>query len=97
MQAAVYNKALRRKDASGLAAKKEDEAKDKDGADEKKDEKKEEKKSNADTGKIVNLMASEWGLNWSSSNKLLNKLKATAPVSATRWLVSTSSMAVQSR
>lgn len=48
-----------------MAAKKEDVAKDNDGADEKKDEKKEEKKSNADTGKIVNLMASEWGLNWS--------------------------------
>ena len=53
LTAAIYDKALRRKDASGVVAEKETE--DKDG----KDKEKEEKKSNADTGKIVNLMAGE--------------------------------------
>ena len=50
MTAAIYDKALRRKDASGVVASK-DEGDEKDG--------KKEKKSSADTGKIVNLMASE--------------------------------------
>jgi len=51
LTAAIYDKALRRKDASGVVASKDD--------DDEKDDKK-EKKSSADTGKIVNLMASEW-------------------------------------
>lgn len=52
-QAAIYDKALRRKDASGVIGGKEK-------IEDEKDEKKEdEKKSNADSGKIVNLMASE--------------------------------------
>lgn len=54
MTAAIYDKALRRKDASGVVAVKKDESKDKD-----KDKDKDEKKSSADTGKIVNLMAGE--------------------------------------
>jgi hypothetical protein len=48
LTAAIYDKALRRKDASGVVNAKEEEGKDKD---------KGEKKSSADTGKIVNLMA----------------------------------------
>lgn len=51
-QAAIYDKALRRKDASGVIASKEK-------IEDKKDGEKEEKKVNADSGKIVNLMASE--------------------------------------
>lgn len=50
LTAAIYDKALRRKDASGVVAAKEDEGD--------KGEKK-EKKSNADTGKVVNLMAGQ--------------------------------------
>ena len=62
LTAAVYDKALRRKDASGVvAAKPEDEAAEGDKKDTKDKgkgkEKKEEKKTNADSGKIVNLMA----------------------------------------
>lgn len=48
LTAAIYDKALRRKDASGVITAKEEE-----GA----DGEKKEKKSNADTGKVVNLMA----------------------------------------
>ncbi|WWC92185.1 uncharacterized protein L201_007139 [Kwoniella dendrophila CBS 6074] len=51
LTAAIYDKALRRKDASGIIAAKEDE-KDKEGG-------KTEKKSNADSGKVVNLMAGD--------------------------------------
>lgn len=51
LTAAIYDKALRRKDASGVVAEKEAET------GEEKDKK--EKKSNADTGKVVNLMAGE--------------------------------------
>jgi hypothetical protein len=51
-QAAIYDKALRRKDASGVMAEKEDENASGDGA-------KKEKKVNADSGKIVNLMAGD--------------------------------------
>lgn len=68
LTAAVYDKALRRKDASGVvAAKTEDDAAEsdkKDGKDKDKakgKEKKEEKKTNADSGKIVNLMAGTCG------------------------------------
>ncbi|WVF67988.1 hypothetical protein IAT40_002750 [Kwoniella sp. CBS 6097] len=50
LTAAIYDKALRRKDASGVVNSKEDEGKD--GA-------KVEKKSNADSGKVVNLMAGD--------------------------------------
>ncbi|WRT70588.1 uncharacterized protein IL334_007586 [Kwoniella shivajii] len=52
LTAAIYDKALRRKDASGIITAKEDESKDKEGA-------KVEKKSNADSGKVVNLMAGD--------------------------------------
>ncbi|WVW80972.1 hypothetical protein I302_102963 [Kwoniella bestiolae CBS 10118] len=52
LTAAIYDKALRRKDASGVVAAKEDENKDKEGG-------KVEKKSNADSGKVVNLMAGD--------------------------------------
>ncbi|KAK4688623.1 hypothetical protein P7C73_g1481, partial [Tremellales sp. Uapishka_1] len=45
--AAIYDKALRRKDASGVLASKEE------------DEGKEGKKTNADSGKVVNLMAGD--------------------------------------
>ena len=48
--AAIYDKALKRRDASGLAMK------EKESKDDKKDEGKPEKKS-ANTGKIVNLMS----------------------------------------
>lgn len=51
--AAIYDKALRRKDASGVVTRE-----DKTAADAKDGKKpKEEKKSNADTGKVVNLMS----------------------------------------
>ncbi|WVR08508.1 hypothetical protein IAU60_005563 [Kwoniella sp. DSM 27419] len=56
--AAIYDKALRRKDASGVITKKEDEGADK-GKDKDKDGAKAEKKSNADSGKVVNLMAGD--------------------------------------
>lgn len=46
----MYDKALRRKDASGVISKPATETEGKDG-------KKEEKKTNADSGKVVNLMA----------------------------------------
>ena len=64
LTSAIYYKALRRKDASGVVASKEDEEdtdakKDKGGKD--KDAKKEVKKSNADTGKVVNLMSTDAG------------------------------------
>jgi hypothetical protein len=52
---AIYNKALRRKDASGVIS-----SKDKDDDDEE-DDKDENKKANADTGKVVNLMSSDAG------------------------------------
>ncbi|WVQ63190.1 uncharacterized protein L199_001341 [Kwoniella botswanensis] len=52
LTAAIYDKALRRKDASGVVAAKEDESKDKEGGNA-------EKKSNADSGKVVNLMAGD--------------------------------------
>ncbi|OCF78519.1 ATP-binding cassette transporter [Kwoniella mangroviensis CBS 8886] len=52
LTAAIYDKALRRKDASGVVAAKEDEEKDTEGG-------KAEKKSNADSGKVVNLMAGD--------------------------------------
>ena len=52
LMAAIYDKALKRRDASGLAMK------DKEPKDNKKDDEKEEKKS-ADTGKIVNLMSGD--------------------------------------
>jgi hypothetical protein len=51
-QAAIYDKALRRKDASGVIASREK-------IEDVKDGEKEEKKANADSGKIVNLMASQ--------------------------------------
>jgi hypothetical protein len=50
----VYDKALRRKDASGVITKAEPETETKSG---KKADGKEEKKTNADSGKVVNLMA----------------------------------------
>ncbi|OCF31742.1 ATP-binding cassette transporter [Kwoniella heveanensis BCC8398] len=50
LTAAIYDKALRRKDASGVVNSKEEEGKE--GA-------KSEKKSNADSGKVVNLMAGD--------------------------------------
>ena len=53
----MYDKALRRKDASGIVAEKPDEDKEGDKKDGKDKGKKEEKKTNADSGKIVNLMA----------------------------------------
>lgn len=52
-QAAVYDKALRRKDVSGVIGGKEDEKEQEKG----KDGAPAEKKSNADSGKVVNLMA----------------------------------------
>ena len=52
LTAAVYDKALRRKDASGLVAARQEDAKDSDGK-----KGKREDKTNADSGKIVNLMA----------------------------------------
>jgi ABC-type multidrug transport system fused ATPase/permease subunit len=52
LMAAIYDKALKRRDASGLAMK------DKESKDDKKDEEKKEK-TNADTGKIVNLMSGD--------------------------------------
>lgn len=54
--AAVYDKSLRRKDAAGIVEAKE--GANKDGAGKEGSEGK-EKKTNADTGKIVNLMASD--------------------------------------
>lgn len=69
-QAAIYDKALRRRDVSGVIAEKEDEdgSKDKPDAKEKKakkgkgkkEESKKELKTGADSGKIVNLMAGEF-------------------------------------
>ena len=53
----MYDKSLRRKDASGVVTKVEKESS---GKDAKKDKGKEEKKSNADAGKVVNLMAGEY-------------------------------------
>lgn len=53
----MYDKALRRKDASGIVAEKPDEEQEGDKKDAKDKGKKEEKKTNADSGKIVNLMA----------------------------------------
>lgn len=52
----MYDKALRRKDASGVITKAEPES---DGKDGKKADAKVEKKTNADSGKVVNLMAGE--------------------------------------
>ncbi|TYJ55637.1 hypothetical protein B9479_003669 [Cryptococcus floricola] len=52
LTAAVYDKALRRKDASGVVTKSDDEK------DDKKDSK-ESKMSNADSGKVVNLMSGD--------------------------------------
>nr|XP_018259698.1 ATP-binding cassette transporter [Kwoniella dejecticola CBS 10117]OBR81856.1 ATP-binding cassette transporter [Kwoniella dejecticola CBS 10117] len=52
LTAAIYDKALRRKDASGIVTAKEDDDKANDGG-------KVEKKSNADSGKVVNLMAGD--------------------------------------
>jgi ABC-type multidrug transport system fused ATPase/permease subunit len=52
LMAAIYDKALKRRDASGLAMK------DKEPKDDEKDEDKKKKKS-ADTGKIVNLMSGD--------------------------------------
>lgn len=51
LTAAVYDKALRRKDASGIVSKTGAEGKEKDG--------KQEKMSNADSGKVVNLMSGD--------------------------------------
>ncbi|OWZ59598.1 hypothetical protein C356_00814 [Cryptococcus neoformans c45] len=51
LTAAVYDKALRRKDASGIVSKTGSEGKEKDG--------KQEKMSNADSGKVVNLMSGD--------------------------------------
>jgi hypothetical protein len=70
LTAAIYDKALRRKDASGVIDnkkedddKKDDDKKDddkKDGAkNDKKDGQKAAKTSNADTGKVVNLMSTD--------------------------------------
>nr|XP_019008083.1 ATP-binding cassette transporter [Kwoniella pini CBS 10737]OCF46864.1 ATP-binding cassette transporter [Kwoniella pini CBS 10737] len=53
LTAAIFDKALRRKDASGIVTTKEDEEK------EAKEGGKAEKKSNADSGKVVNLMAGD--------------------------------------
>lgn len=64
LTAAIYDKALRRKDISGVIGEKaEDESKKDDKKGDKKDDKKDkkEKKSNADTGKVVNLMSSDVG------------------------------------
>lgn len=57
----VYEKALKRRDLSGVIAKKEDSGLDKDGKplDEKTKKKKEETASGGSTGKIVNLMSSD--------------------------------------
>jgi ABC-type multidrug transport system fused ATPase/permease subunit len=52
--AAVYDKALRRKDASGVIAEKDDA-----GKDDKKGDKKAEVKKSSDSGRVVNLMASD--------------------------------------
>ncbi len=67
VQAAIYDKALRRKDASGVLTAKEEAVSDrkKDGKAEKNEDKPDkpkepEKKSNADSGKVVNLMAGEF-------------------------------------
>ncbi len=54
MIAAVYDKALRRKDASGVIAEKEEIDNKKDGKD-----KKVEMKKSSDSGRVVNLMASD--------------------------------------
>nr|ODN96123.1 ATP-binding cassette transporter [Cryptococcus depauperatus CBS 7855] len=51
LTAAIYDKALRRKDASGVVSRSEDETTEKDG--------KETKMSNADSGKVVNLMSGD--------------------------------------
>lgn len=61
-QAAIYDKTLKRKDSSGLVAKdanatKDDDKKDDVGKDKQKKAAEEPKKSNADSGKIVNLMS----------------------------------------
>ena len=56
LTAAIYDKALRRKDASGVVAAKEDDTAGKDSG---KDKDGKEKKVNADTGKVVNLMAGD--------------------------------------
>lgn len=57
--AAIYDKALRRKDASGVVNQEDKPADAAGGKDAKKGKPKEEKKSNADTGKVVNLMSGE--------------------------------------
>ncbi|KIR42549.1 ATP-binding cassette transporter [Cryptococcus deuterogattii 99/473] len=51
LTAAVYDKALRRKDASGIVSKT--------GAEDKESDGKQEKMSNADSGKVVNLMSGD--------------------------------------